>query len=59
MKSMWGKSGEDGCGGEEKERTTEVEVDGQCKWDFREKGLSHDRADAIPGCVKVGYIDHT
>ena len=30
MKNMWGKSDEDGFGGEE-ERKTEVEVDGQCK----------------------------
>ena len=38
MKNMWENSDEDGCGGEEKERKTEAEVDGQCKYGLRGEG---------------------
>ena len=35
---MWEKSDEDGCGGEEKERKTEAEVDGQCECGLEGEG---------------------
>ena len=49
---MWEKSDEDGCGGEEKERKTEAEVDGQCKCGLEGKGTVW-RGDAQLGCVEA------
>ena len=38
-----GKRDEDGCGGEEKEMTTEPEMDRRVNVDLREKGLSGEK----------------
>ena len=50
---MWVKKDGDGCTWE-KERKTEVEVDGEHKDDLREAGLSgaEDRG-ATPGCLEA------
>ena len=49
---MWGKSDQDGCGGEEKERRTEAEVDGHCKCGL-EGERTVERGDAKPDCVET------
>ena len=46
---------EDGCGGEEKERKTEVEVDGQCESD---REMTVGQGDAKPGCVEATGQKH-
>ena len=57
MKNMWEKSDDDGRGGEEKEKKTEAEVDGQF-----ECGLQGDVTvggrDAKPGCVEANGQKH-
>ena len=53
---MWGKSDEDGCGGEEKERKTEVEVEGLCQCGLeREETVG---GEAKPGCVEATCQKH-
>ena len=49
---MWGRSDEDGCGGEEKEGKTEAVVDGQCYSGLDGEGTVGG-VNAKPGCVEA------